>query len=112
VTASWLPFDGPARAIRAADAIRTGLAEHGLQVRVGLHTGECEFTNGQIRGIAVHIAARILAMAQPGEILCSRTVKDLVAGVGFNFTDRGIHKLKGVQDDWQLYDVQVVQRQP
>jgi class 3 adenylate cyclase len=103
-------FDGPARAIRAADAIRAGLAEHGLQIRVGLHTGECEFVGGRIGGIAVHIAARILAQAQAAEILCSRTVKDLVAGAGFNFTDRGVHRLKGVQDEWQLYNVQLVRR--
>jgi class 3 adenylate cyclase len=99
-------FDGPARAIRAAHAIRAELAEHGLEVRVGLHTGEVELLGDDIGGIAVHLAARVLARAGAGEILCSRTVKDLVAGVGFTFTDRGTHRLKGVADRWQLYAVQ------
>jgi len=96
-------FDGPARAIRAAAAAHHELAEHGLRIRVGLHTGECELVDGHVRGIAVHIAARVLAQAQAGEILCSRTVKDLVAGAGFRFTDRGTHRLKGVADEWQLF---------
>jgi pimeloyl-ACP methyl ester carboxylesterase len=96
-------FEGPARAIRAATAIRTELAEYGLGIRVGLHTGEVELTGDRIHGIAVHIAARVLALAGAGEILCTRTVKDLVAGAGFRFTDRGIHRLKGVPDEWQLY---------
>jgi class 3 adenylate cyclase len=99
-------FDGPARAIRAADAIRAELAEDGLQLRVGLHTGECELLGDDIGGIAVHIAARVMAQAGAGEILCSRTVKDLVAGAGFVFTDRGMRRLKGVPDQWQLYAVQ------
>jgi class 3 adenylate cyclase len=102
-------FDGPARAIRAADAIRAGLVEHGLQIRVGLHTGECELLGDRIGGIAVHIAARVLTQAQAGEILCSRTVKDLVAGAGFTFIDRGIRRLRGVPDEWQLYAVQLVE---
>jgi class 3 adenylate cyclase len=101
-------FDGPARAIRAADAIRGGLAEHGLQIRVGLHTGECELFGDRIGGIAVHIAARVLAQARAGEILCSRTVKDLVTGAGFAFTSRGVHRLKGVPDEWQLYSVDLL----
>jgi class 3 adenylate cyclase len=75
-------FDGPARAIRAAHAIRAELAEHGLQVRVGLHTGEVELVGDDIGGIAVHLAARVMGQAGAGEILCSRTVKDLVAGAG------------------------------
>jgi class 3 adenylate cyclase len=103
-------FDGPARAIRAADAIRAELAEHGLAVRVGLHTGECELLGDDIGGIAVHIAARVLAQAGPGEIWCSRTVKDLVAGASFAFTDRGTHQLKGVLDDWRLYAVELAER--
>jgi class 3 adenylate cyclase/pimeloyl-ACP methyl ester carboxylesterase len=105
-------FDGPGRAIRAADAIRAELAEHGLQVRVGLHVGEVELVGDDVGGIAVHIAARVLAQAGPGEIWCSRTVKDLVAGAGFAFTDRGTHKLKGVPDDWRLYAVELAERQP
>jgi class 3 adenylate cyclase len=104
-------FDGPARAIRAADAIRAGLRDLGLEVRVGLHTGECELlrTDGgeDIGGIAVHIAARVLSQAGPGEILCSRTIKDLVVEAGFAFTDRGTHRLKGVPDEWQLYAVEL-----
>ena len=95
-------FDGPARAIRAADAIRAGVRELGLEVRVGLHTGECELLGDDIGGIAVHIAARVLAQAGAGEICCSRTVKDLVAGSGFAFADRGTRSLKGVPDSWQL----------
>jgi class 3 adenylate cyclase/pimeloyl-ACP methyl ester carboxylesterase len=99
-------FDGPARAIRAANAMRDQLAEMGVRIRVGLHTGECELADGHIRGIAVHIAARVLALAEPDELLCSRTVKELVAGAGFRFTDRGRHRLKGVPDRWPLYSVE------
>jgi class 3 adenylate cyclase len=103
-------FDGPARAIRAAHAIRAELAEHGLQIRVGLHTGEVELLGNDIGGIAVHIAARVLSQAGAGEVLCSRTVKDLVAGAGFGFTDRGTRRLKGVADSWQLYAVELAER--
>jgi class 3 adenylate cyclase len=99
-------FDGPARAIRAAAAIRTGLRDQGLRVRAGLHTGEVELLGDDIGGIAVHIAARVLGQAGVGEIVCSRTVKDLVAGAGFAFADRGTHRLKGVPDSWQLYAVE------
>jgi class 3 adenylate cyclase len=99
-------FDGPARAIRAAAAIRAGLRDQGLRVRAGLHTGEVELLGGDIGGIAVHIAARVLAQAGAGEIVCSRTVKDLVAGSGFAFADHGTHRLKGVPDSWQLYAVE------
>jgi class 3 adenylate cyclase/pimeloyl-ACP methyl ester carboxylesterase len=105
-------FDGPARAIRAADAIRAELRELGLEVRVGLHTGECELLGEDIGGIAVHIAARVLAQAGAGEIWCSRTVKDLVAGAGFAFTDRGSYRLKGVPDPWQLFAVELAARPP
>jgi class 3 adenylate cyclase len=100
-------FDGPARAIRAASALRPQLAELGLRIRVGLHTGECELVDGHVRGIAVHIAARVLALAAADELLCSRTVKELVAGAGFRFTDRGRHRLKGVPDRWPLYSVEL-----
>jgi class 3 adenylate cyclase len=103
-------FDGPARAIRAAHAIRAELAEHGLQIRIGLHTGEVELVGDDIGGIAVHIAARVMAQAGAGEVLCSRTVKDLVAGAGFAFTDRGTRRLKGVPDRWQLYAVEPAER--
>jgi class 3 adenylate cyclase len=91
---------------RAADAIRAGMRELGLEVRVGLHTGECELLGDDIGGIAVHIAARVLAQTGAGEIWCSRTVKDLVAGSGFAFADRGTRSLKGVPDSWQLYAVE------
>jgi class 3 adenylate cyclase len=103
-------FDGPARAIRAAAAIRAELAEHGLQIRAGLHTGEVELVGDDLGGIAVHLAARVLAQAGPGEVLCSRTVKDLVAGAGFAFEDRGRRRLKGVPDSWQLYAVKLAER--
>jgi class 3 adenylate cyclase len=105
-------FDGPARAIRAADAIRAELKDLGLEVRVGLHTGECELLGDDIGGIAVHLAARVLAQAGAGEIWCSRTVKDLVAGSGFAFTDRGTHRLKGVPERWQLFAVELAARSP
>ena len=103
-------FDGPARAIRAADAIRAGLRDLELEVRVGLHTGECELLGDDIGGIAVHIAARVMAAAGAGEIVCSRTVKDLVAGAGYAFADRGTRTLKGVPDSWQLYAVELAER--
>jgi pimeloyl-ACP methyl ester carboxylesterase/class 3 adenylate cyclase len=103
-------FDGPARAIRAAAATQDELAEQGLHIRVGLHTGECELVGDHIRGIAVHIAARVLSLAGADEILCSRTVKDLVAGSGFTFLPRGSHRLKGVPDEWELFAVDVTAR--
>jgi class 3 adenylate cyclase len=96
-------FDGPARAIRCAAAIREGLRSLDVDVRAGLHTGEIELRQERVGGIAVHIAARIGAMASSGELLVSRTVKDLVAGSGIVFIDRGVHALKGVPDEWQLY---------
>jgi hypothetical protein len=103
-------FDGPARAIRAADAIRAGLRDLELEIRAGLHTGECELLGDDIGGIAVHIAARVMAAAGAGEIVCSRTVKDLVAGAGYAFADRGTRTLKGVPDSWQLYAVELAER--
>jgi class 3 adenylate cyclase len=101
-------FDGPARAIRAAAAIRDGLAEHDIRIRIGMHTGECDQAGDKVRGIAVHVAARVIAHADADQILCSRTVKDLVAGSGFIFTDRGTHELNGVPDTWQLYAVEAL----
>jgi class 3 adenylate cyclase len=98
-------FDGPARAIRCASAILRSSETSELRVRAGLHTGECETMGDDIGGIAVHIAARVSAQAEPQELLVSRTVKDLVAGSGLQFTDRGVHTLKGVPDTWQLYAV-------
>jgi pimeloyl-ACP methyl ester carboxylesterase len=99
-------FDGPGRAIHAAVAIREGADRDGLTIRAGVHTGEVEIHGPTFAGIAVHVGARIAAQAQPGEILVSRTVRDLVAGSGLVFVDRGVHTLKGVPDDWELYAVQ------
>ena len=98
-------FDGPARSIRCAYAIAGAMPELGLQVRVGLHTGECELVDGKAAGIAVHTGARVAALAQPGEVLVSRTVKDLVAGSGIELDDRGEHELKGIPGMWQLFAV-------
>jgi pimeloyl-ACP methyl ester carboxylesterase len=98
-------FDGPARAIRCASAIATGLQRLGLQIRAGVHTGECQLVGDQVGGIAVHTGARIAALAGPGEVLVSSTVKDLVAGSGLQFEDRGMHRLKGIADEWRLYRV-------
>jgi class 3 adenylate cyclase len=96
-------FDGPARAVQAAAAIREELGVIGLTIRAGLHTGECEVSDGKLVGIALSIGARIAAIAGPGEVLVSRTVKDLVAGSGLTFVDRGEHRLKGVPDAWQVF---------
>jgi class 3 adenylate cyclase len=96
-------FDGPARAIRCAVAITAAAAELGVAVRAGLHTGEVEMMNADIGGIAVHIGARVAALAQPGEVLVSRTVVDLVAGSKITFTDRAEHELKGVPGTWRLF---------
>lgn len=98
-------FDGPARAIRCAQAIAEGARSLGIDVRVGLHTGECETMGEDVAGIAVHIGSRVAAQAAPGEVLVSNTVKDLVAGSGLEFVDRGVHSLKGVPDTWQLFSV-------
>jgi class 3 adenylate cyclase len=98
-------FDGPARAVRCARAIAGASDPAGIRVRAGLHAGECEVMGDDIGGIAVHIAARVSALAGPGEVLVSRTVKDLVAGSGIEFDDRGEHTLKGVPDLWRLHGV-------
>jgi class 3 adenylate cyclase len=98
-------FDGPARGIRCAAAIREALRDLGLEVRLGLHTGECEVLDGKVAGIAVSIGARVSALAAAGEVLVSQTVKDLVAGSGIVFDDRGIQQLKGVPGEWRLYSV-------
>jgi pimeloyl-ACP methyl ester carboxylesterase len=99
-------FDGQARAIRCACAIVGGVRELGLDVRAGLHTGECELVDGKVAGIAVHTGARVASYAQPGEVLVSSTVKDLVAGSGIAFEDRGAHELKGIPGEWRLYAVE------
>ncbi len=98
-------FDGPARAIRCATAISEGVQSLGLEVRAGLHTGECELVDGKVGGIAVAIGARVAAQASPGEVLVSSTVKDLVAGSGIVFEDRGAAELKGVPGEWRLFAV-------
>ncbi len=98
-------FDGPARAIRCACSIRDRVRPLALQVRTGLHTGECELIGDDVGGIAVHIGARVAATAGPDEVLVSSTVKDLVAGSGIEFEDRGAQALKGVPDEWRLYAV-------
>jgi pimeloyl-ACP methyl ester carboxylesterase len=98
-------FEGPGRAIRAAVAISDRTRGLGIPVRVGVHTGECERIAGKVGGIAVHLAARIAAAAAPGEVLVSRTVKDLVAGSGVVFEPRGLQQLEGVPDGWELFAV-------
>jgi class 3 adenylate cyclase len=96
-------FDGPARAVRCALEIRDAMAARGISVRSGVHTGEIELVDADVAGIAVHICARVEALAQPGEVLASSTVKDLVAGSGLVFEPRGAHALKGVPDEWVIY---------
>jgi class 3 adenylate cyclase len=99
-------FDGPARAVRCACAISDAVGELGLELRAGLHTGECELADGKVRGIAVHIGARVASEAGAGEVLVSSTVKDLVAGAGLRFRAWGRAELKGVPGEWQLYAVE------
>jgi len=103
-------FDGPARAIRCACAVRDAVTDLGREVRAGLHTGECEVLDGKVAGIAVSIGARVAAKAGPGEVLVSQTVKDLVAGSGIEFQDRGEAELKGVPGEWRLYAVAADER--
>jgi class 3 adenylate cyclase len=99
-------FDGPARAIRCAREIAEATRDLGIDVRVGLHTGECDVRSDDLGGLAVHIAARVAASAGADEVLVSSTVKDLVVGSGIEFDDRGEHDLKGVPGNWRLYAVQ------
>ena len=96
-------FDGPARAVRCAQAITVAVRDLGLEVRAGVHTGELETSSGKVRGIAVNIGARIGALAEPSEVLVSSTVRDLVSGSGLVFEDAGEHNLKGLPDPWRLY---------
>ena len=98
-------FDGPARAIRCAVAIREALGAAGITCRIGLHTGECGVRHDDLVGIALHIAARVAETASPGAVLVSQTVKDLVAGSGLSFEDSGLHRLKGLPEKWHLYRV-------
>ena len=98
-------FDGPARAVSCACAIRDGVQGLGVEIRAGVHTGEIELRGDEVTGLAVHIGARVVGLASAGEVLVSRTVKDLVAGSGIEFADRGTHALRGIPDAWQLYGV-------
>jgi pimeloyl-ACP methyl ester carboxylesterase/class 3 adenylate cyclase len=101
-------FDGPARAIHCAQAITEAMAPLGIKVRAGLHTGEVERTEADVLGIAVHLAARIMDTASAGEVVISRTVRDLVAGSGIAFDDAGEHSLKGIEEKWQLFKVRTI----
>lgn len=103
-------FDGPARAVRAACAVSDAVRPLAIQIRAGLHTGECEVIGDKLGGIAVHIGARVAALASPDEVLVSSTVKDLVAGSGLRFQERGAHVLRGVPGEWQLFAVQRVEQ--
>ena len=96
-------FDGPARGVRCAMSIRDSIRSVGLEIRAGLHTGECEIMGTSVGGLAVHIGARVAARADASEVLVSSTVKDLVAGSGISFEDRGTHQLKGVPDEWRIF---------
>jgi class 3 adenylate cyclase len=99
-------FDGPARGVRCACAVAEEIRPLGIDVRAGLHTGECEMMGDDVGGIAVHIGARVASLAGAGEVLVSRTVKDSVAGSGLRFADRGSQTLKGVPGEWQIYAVE------
>jgi class 3 adenylate cyclase len=99
-------FDGPARAVQCACAVADAVQPLGLVIRAGLHTGECEVMGAKVGGIAVHIGARVAALADAGEVLVSSTVKDLVAGSGLRFADRGIKPLKGVPGEWHIFAVE------
>lgn len=103
-------FDGPARAVRCAERIVASVRDLGIEVRCGLHTGECELQDGDVRGIAVHIAARVVASASPGEVLVSSTVRELVVGSELRFADRGTHDLRGVPGAWRLYRLTPAER--
>ena len=98
-------FDGPARAVKCACSIRDEVRHFGIEIRSGLHSGECEIIDDDIGGIAVHITARVMSIAKPGEVLSSSTVKDLVAGSGIQFEKRGLFTLKGIPGEWEIYAV-------
>jgi len=102
-------FDGPGRGILCAAKLRADLQKIGLHIRAGLHAGEIELRKDDVGGVAVHIAARVMAAAGPDEVLVSRTVRDLVVGSDFAMEDRGTHSLKGVEDEWQLFAVRDVE---
>jgi class 3 adenylate cyclase len=96
-------FDGPGGAVRCALAFSAAACDIGVQLRSGLHTGEIEARGRDVGGVAVHAAARVMALAQPGEVLVSRVVTDLVSGAGLNFSERGSHELKGLPGRWELF---------
>jgi class 3 adenylate cyclase len=98
-------FDSPSRAVQCARDIKTGLVKLGLEIRAGVHTGECEMIGADVAGLAVHVASRVQSTASPGEILVSSTVRDLAVGSGLDFVDRGTHELKGLSGTWQLFAV-------
>jgi class 3 adenylate cyclase len=98
-------FDGPARAVRCACVVRDAVRDLGIEIRAGLHTGEVEVLGDGLAGVAVHIGQRVLATAGPSEVLVSSTVRDLTAGSGLEFEDRGLHELKGVPEEWRLFAV-------
>ena len=98
-------FDAPARGLRCADTLLAALAHAGIAIRAGVHTGEVELRGEDVSGIGVHIAARVAALAGAGELLASRTVKDLVAGSGYSFDSRGLHALRGIPEEWELLAV-------
>jgi class 3 adenylate cyclase len=102
----FVTFDGPARAVRCACAARDAVREIGIEIRAGVHTGEVERRGAAVTGLAVHVGARVAALAQAGEVLATSTVQMLVLGSGIGFTDRGVHALKGVPDRWQLFAVE------
>jgi class 3 adenylate cyclase len=99
----YATFDGPARAIRCAQEVAERVRDLGIEIRAGVHTGECEVIENKCGGLTVSIGARVAANAGPSEVLVSQTVKDLVAGSGLTFEDRGEHELKGVSERWRLY---------
>jgi class 3 adenylate cyclase len=99
-------FDGPARAVRCALELVKEVRQLGIEIRAGVHIGECEVMGDDVGGVAVHAGARIMAEARPGEVLASSTIKDLVAGSGLSFIDRGEHALKGVPGQWRLFTAQ------
>jgi class 3 adenylate cyclase len=98
-------FDSPARALECARVVRDDARRLGIELRAGVHTGECELQGGKLSGIAVHIAARVQTAAGPGQIFVSATVKDLAIGSAMRFEDRGVHSLKGVPGEWRLYSL-------
>jgi class 3 adenylate cyclase len=98
-------FDDPARAVECARRLREAVAGIGLELKAGLHTGRCEVSDGDIAGIAVHVAARVLQAAGPGEVLVSGTIRDVLLGSEFLFDDRGRHRLKGIDGEWPLFAV-------